>query len=66
MKPFITENCNQTRMLTLARWAKRHKRFGAYIEVEELPKLLTDKVVYCVKVFCNKMRVDKFGNRYVP
>lgn len=59
MKPFITETCNHSRMLTLSRWVKKHKKFGAYIEVEELPNL------FLVKVFCNKMRVDKFGNRYV-
>lgn len=63
MKVCVYEGYNipHTKMLILSRWAKRFsKKFGAEIDVLDVGN---DK--YDIKLFQEKTRVDKYGNRYI-
>ena len=53
-------NLSRTRMLQLSKWAKRFASFGAEIHVTEVS---ADK--FDVKLYQEKTRVDKNGNRYI-
>lgn len=63
IRVFSGFNLSKTRMLTLAKWAKRNAAYGAYIEVNEVVTIGGD--LFDVFLYQERTRVDKKGNRYV-
>ena len=57
------KSASHSRMVKLARWAKKHKNFNIRCEVVETTGSPTK---YEVKIYGDRVRTDRFGNRYVP
>lgn len=57
MKPFLTTNTKLfTRVMQLAKWAKKYAKYGAYIEVD------ANEFDFTVRLFCPKLHTDPLGN----
>jgi hypothetical protein len=56
MKPFLSEkNVSLSRLKKLMSWAKKNRKFGAYIETEEVDDKLTNVKLYCPMIKNNKV-----------
>ena len=53
------------RVKKLSKWAHKNSNFGAYVEVEEIKCIKSGEYKFNIKLFQDKTRVDKYGNRYV-
>jgi hypothetical protein len=56
MKPFLSEkNVSLSRLKKLMSWAKKNRKFGAYIETEEVDDKLTNVKLYCPMIKNNEV-----------
>jgi hypothetical protein len=58
MKPYrVFSNVSLKELTQTSRWVKRHLKYGAYAEADELEKGKWD-----VRVYCPPLHVDVMGN----
>lgn len=68
---YVAKSVRFSRVKQLMRWTKMHKKFGAFIEVEEVATpdnhkaRKNDLEQYDVKIFCPKLHTDIMGNKAI-
>lgn len=60
-KPFLTDKCVvESQFKRYQRWIKANRKYGAYMEAEDL-----SNGTWSVKMYCPRLIVDIYGNRAI-